>query len=614
GTMQFKGSIGGTSLGQLNDQQVGDVYFVTNDSKLYIWDGSEWKQLTGADGATGATGATGAAGADGQDGADGKSAYQTAVDGGYPGTAAQFAAKLAEDTYSRSETDDAIADAIADYDDGLFTVVGEDVVTWNQQNSSVQAFLDYLAEHPYSEAQDSYSYFDDHQITLNDKPGAGEITTGAGTLTVTDTYNRRSLVKAVTAGSQSVKNLIPYRGTAVLRDNLTVRQAVTLLPTGHVRMIDVGTSVVNVRDLGGWDCDGGTVKYGKLFRSGQLYDAQNQSATDLALARAVLVEQCGVQHDLDLRGQDVVDTASPLGNDIGYTRPERYQYYRIFDTTQTATNQLRATWQSILFCIFTQIAAGHPLVFHCASGADRTGAVACILEALLGVSRDDIDTDYELTSFYAIRKRTKEEWQRLIGQIETLEGTTFSDKVIGWVKSLGFTVAEINAFRAAMIDGTPTIIPDDPDPTPDPDPDPEPTPSYTNLADPTSADWLTGYRLNSSAQPTECEGSIVTNKVAVTDGDTIRIKNLAKNNPNGNANVVCGLTSTGDKVFALAYTSGSNDAVTSIVYDNATNTWTIVLAADARGTAYIRVGAALASGCTADDVIITINEVIDDDD
>ena len=48
----------------------------------------------GDKGDNGETGATGAAGATG---ADGKSAYQYAVDGGYTGTEAEFAAKLAQE-------------------------------------------------------------------------------------------------------------------------------------------------------------------------------------------------------------------------------------------------------------------------------------------------------------------------------------------------------------------------------------------------------------------------------------------------------------------------------------------------------------------------------------
>lgn len=44
-------------------------------------------------------------------GNDGKSAYQYAQDGGYTGTEAEFAAKLAEEAYSKEETDAAISEA-----------------------------------------------------------------------------------------------------------------------------------------------------------------------------------------------------------------------------------------------------------------------------------------------------------------------------------------------------------------------------------------------------------------------------------------------------------------------------------------------------------------------
>lgn len=73
----------------------------------------------GDKGDTGETGATGAAGAAG---ADGKSAYAYAQDGGYVGTEEQFAAKLAEETYSKSDIDSALGAYITDID----TLIGGD--------------------------------------------------------------------------------------------------------------------------------------------------------------------------------------------------------------------------------------------------------------------------------------------------------------------------------------------------------------------------------------------------------------------------------------------------------------------------------------------------------
>ena len=58
----------------------------------------------------------------GDKGPDGKSAYQYAQDGGYTGTEEQFAAKLAEETYSKFEIDSALGAYITDID----TLIGGD--------------------------------------------------------------------------------------------------------------------------------------------------------------------------------------------------------------------------------------------------------------------------------------------------------------------------------------------------------------------------------------------------------------------------------------------------------------------------------------------------------
>ena len=109
--------------------------------------------------------------------------------------------------------------------------------------------------------------------------------------------------------------LTPFAGTDV---------AGTLKPLDALRWIrtrDNSAEAWNVRDLGGWACDGGTVKYGLLIRGGKL------SAAD----RAVLVGELGVQHDLDLRGREGGGsgdepnmTESPLGSDVWYTRAQQY--------------------------------------------------------------------------------------------------------------------------------------------------------------------------------------------------------------------------------------------------------------------------------------------------
>ena len=191
----------------------------------------------------------------------------------------------------------------------------------------------------------------------------------------------------------------------------TANKAGTLKPLDSLRWINAGADsqgysfCPNMRDIGGWPCDGGKVRYGLLFRCGQ----------PAMYARSVLVDQLHIQRELDLQGQDSMQTTSVMGTDIDYCRPPRYQWYTIADKT---------IWKEILAFLFEGVKYGRPTIFHCAGGADRTGTVACIVEDLLGMSQSNIDKDYELTSFFTgtdtdlhARRRNETEWSGLINQI-----------------------------------------------------------------------------------------------------------------------------------------------------------------------------------------------------
>ena len=256
----------------------------------------------------------------------------------------------------------------------------------------------------------------------------------------------------VTAGSETYYNETPNVKTPFANSS----KAGTLKPLDFLRWIRTRESAEawNVRDLGGWSCDGGTVKYGLLIRGGKL------SAAD----RAVLVGEMGIQHDLDLRGREGGGsgdepemTESPLGNDVWYTRTQKYAWYALTPV---------ATWQTYLHCVIDAVTHREPVYFHCTAGADRTGTLACVLEGILGMSQSDIDKDYELTTFYSgsgsdatARRRNESDWKGLINAIKAVSGDTFRDKCVHFaVGTCGISMADINAFRAAMIDGTPETL------------------------------------------------------------------------------------------------------------------------------------------------------------
>ena len=86
----------------------------------------------GPKGDKGDTGAAGADGADGEDGADGKSAYEYAVDGGYTGSEADFAQKLAEEGVLDVQVNgtSVLVNGVANVPFASFTTPGVVKVNW----------------------------------------------------------------------------------------------------------------------------------------------------------------------------------------------------------------------------------------------------------------------------------------------------------------------------------------------------------------------------------------------------------------------------------------------------------------------------------------------------
>ncbi len=318
--------------------------------------------------------------------------------------------------------------------------------TYSQENPVVSAFLSEVTYDPsdYSTSQIK-SYAGQSTAYRKDQPSGLEIPVSSGEIYVSDNYINRSFSETVNSDIYTIYNVAPTSngGYYFLSQNGELIEGSNIIPTGSLRMIKC-PNAYNVRDLGGWVCDGGKVKYGMLFRGGEV------SAND----RPVLVDFLGVQHDVNLRGkQEVTWTASPLGEDVQFHVYDNYAWYSIENS-----NLLK----SILTDIFDAVINGEPVYFHCSAGADRAGTIALILEALLGMSQSDMDKDYELTCFSTgvennnqARRRNETEWIGLVNSFSSFSGDTFRDKVVSWVLSLGIPIETINDFRSAMIDGTP---------------------------------------------------------------------------------------------------------------------------------------------------------------
>lgn len=327
----------------------------------------------------------------------------------------------------------------------------ENTVQYRQMNLSAAGFL---ANVDYTENSNDYSvtkvipYYSATTAYSKEEPDGLKIKVPANTtIEVAQSGKTRS---DTVSGAGVIYNMEPLNAGTFAFGGKTYK----IVPEGGVRMIYT-PSVWNVRDLGGWACTGGRVKYGKIFRGGNFGSI---SAAD----KATIVDWLGVATDIDLRNNSETGgiTASPLGGSVEYFH-QSLDFYANAVYTSAASARTVAVLKKVMACV----AANKPCYFHCMSGSDRTGTIAYLLLSLLGVSQSDKDKEYELTAFSdeADGKRFRNTnynvtngngWYPLVKYFrDNYAGENDNEKVAAWAVANGITAAEINAFRAAMVSG-----------------------------------------------------------------------------------------------------------------------------------------------------------------
>jgi protein-tyrosine phosphatase len=159
----------------------------------------------------------------------------------------------------------------------------------------------------------------------------------------------------------------------------------------------------NFRDLGGYrTADGRTVRWGRLYRSDSLAKLRStdwdrflalgvRTVIDLRYpweteAKGRVPESEGLDYfnfSVEHRPYDQAEISPDLD-------PWRFLADRYAEVALDGAEELRQALEVIA-------SDSGPLVFHCASGKDRTGLVAGVVLGLLGVAEDDIVADFALT-------------------------------------------------------------------------------------------------------------------------------------------------------------------------------------------------------------------------
>ena len=167
-----------------------------------------------------------------------------------------------------------------------------------------------------------------------------------------------------------------------------------------------------------------------------------------AATRDYLTRVLGIRSDIDLRRDDECYgmKGSPLGDGAMWFHYSSAAYAKMQDDFG------REAFTKV-FKVFLD-EKNYPIDFHCIAGQDRTGAVAFILGALLGMDEEDLYRDWETTGFWngSAGFCHKNLFNHLVAGFDKWPGKTVNERVEAYVLSLGFTKNDIEKLRSILLE------------------------------------------------------------------------------------------------------------------------------------------------------------------
>ena len=247
-------------------------------------------------------------------------------------------------------------------------------------------------------------------------------------------YKATQYYVRVTAQNEKGESLVMEEGTFTTTD---IGPRVMLISDIH-----------NVRDVGGYQTSNGkTTKQGLIYRGGTLRPADVYKSNLTDEGAKYMREVMGIKTEIDFRGSkeagDITESVIPgakltyatlSGYADAFTGPEGYK--KTFDILADKDN--------------------YPIYYHCTGGADRTGTVTFLLNALLGVAETELIQDYEFTTFSLYSERNSQQgvyanyFKDFRAGLEAFAGDTLQEKVESYLLSIGVTQSQIDNIKAIM--------------------------------------------------------------------------------------------------------------------------------------------------------------------
>lgn len=176
------------------------------------------------------------------------------------------------------------------------------------------------------------------------------------------------------------------------------------------------------------------------------YDRGRERLTDAA--RKIMLDKLCIRTDLDLRGTGEVAgmKVSPLG--------DRVKWVNVAMTAYGGLEKPRGK-ELVKKCFDVFLDTdNYPIAFHCIGGQDRTGTLAFLIEALMGVDDDELNKDWECSGFTNAGNWFRHEtlFNQIYDAINKYPGANTREKVEAYLKDCGITDDDIAKLRGLLLE------------------------------------------------------------------------------------------------------------------------------------------------------------------
>ena len=212
------------------------------------------------------------------------------------------------------------------------------------------------------------------------------------------------------------------------------------------RVLDID-GLTNARDLGGYITDDGTyTNQGLIYRTSRLNENESTLPLITKAGVAEMTKHLKIKSELDLRRVDNNEnggiTESPLGEGVNYySVPMKSGGNCILLNEDVIKNAFEVLGNK----------ENYPVVIHCSIGTDRTGMLCFLINALLGVSEEDLYKDYLFSNFADIGgNRTPSTITTYIKLLKNESGSTLAEKTKNYLLGIDVSLEDINTVIEMM--------------------------------------------------------------------------------------------------------------------------------------------------------------------